>query len=170
MPKTKFQSFIFGAMMSIIMTYGMEVFNVSKIMGGMNNSVFLSALLEIPYMCLLVFIISNLCGNKIGQKLAFKYVTHGKDNPFFITIMVSSCTVAFMCPAMSLIATIIFTGISSQFVADWFATILRNFPMALFWQLFFAGPLVRFLFRNIFREQLKDDYTEDKNGVCSHGA
>lgn len=173
MPKTKFQGFIFSAMMSIVMAYGMELYNVSQKMGGMSNSVFLPALFETFYMCLPVFIISNMCGNKIGKKLAFKYVTPGKDNNFFITIMISSCTVGFMCPAMSLIATLIFSGISTQLIANWFATILKNFPMALFWQLFLAGPLVRLIFRNIFKKQLKDselhieDCHEEVNSVYS---
>lgn len=163
MPKTKFQGFIFGAMMSIIMAYGMELYNVAQKMGGMSNSVFLPALIETSYMCLFVFVISNLCGNKIGQKLAFKHVTPGKDNQFFITIIISSCTVGFMCPAMSLVATIIFTGISSQLIANWFATIVKNFPMALLWQLFCAGPIVRLLFRTIFKKQLMADYHEEIN-------
>lgn len=154
MPKTKFQGFIFGAMMSVVMAYGMELYNVAQKMGGMSNAVFLPALIETSYMCLFVFAISGLVGNKMGRKLAFRHVTPGKDNPFLITIMISGCTVAFMCPAMSLVATIIFSGVSSQFFADWFATVLRNFPMAFLWQLFFAGPVVRFLFRTIFKKQL----------------
>lgn len=163
MPKTKFQGFIFSAMMSITMAYGMELYNVAHKMNGMSNAVFLPALIETSYMCLFVFVISNLCGNKIGQKLAFKHVTPEKDNPFFVTIMISICTVGFMCPAMSLVATIMFSGISTQFVADWFATIVKNFPMALLWQLFCAGPLVRLLFRTIFKKQLTSDYPEEIN-------
>lgn len=157
MPKTKFQGFIFSVMMSIIMAYGMELYNVAQKMGGMSNSVFLPALLETSYMSLFVFAISNLCGNKIGRKLAFKHVSPGKDNPFFITVMISSCTVGFMCPAMSLVATAVFSGVSTQFIADWFATIVKNFPMALLWQLFFAGPIVRLFFRTIFKKQLVSD-------------
>ena len=170
MPKTKFQSFIFSAMMSFTMAYGMELYNIAQKMGGMSNSVFLPALIEASYMCLFVFVISTLFGNKIGQKLAFKHVSHGKDNPFFITIMISSCTVGFMCPAMSLVATIIFSGISTQFIADWFATIVKNFPMALFWQLFWAGPFVRLLFRTIFKKQLNTGYHEEANEALGQGA
>ena len=28
-----------------------------------------------------------------------------------------------------------------------------NFPMAFFWQLIYAGPIVRFIFRHIFPEK-----------------
>ena len=31
---------------------------------------------------------------------------------------------------------------------------VRNFPMALCWQIFYAGPFVRFIFRKIFAKQL----------------
>lgn len=170
MPKTKFQGFVFSAMMSVIMAYGMELYNVAQKMGGMSNAVFLPALFETSYMCLFVFTISGLAGNKVGQKLAFKYVTPEKDNLFFITIMISCCTVGFMCPAMSLVATVIFSGISNQFVANWFATIVKNFPMAIFWQLFFAGPVVRFLFRTIFRKQLAANCGREKDQVLIQGA
>ena len=52
-----------------------------------------------------------------------------------------------MCPLMSLAATILFQHAGRQIIAVWLQTTALNFPMALCWQLFFAGPLVRFLFR-----------------------
>ena len=50
-------------------------------------------------------------------------------------------------PLMSLAATILFQHAGRQIIAVWLQTTALNFPMALCWQLFFAGPLVRFLFR-----------------------
>ena len=38
----------------------------------------------------------------------------------------------------------------ARWVQIWFC----NFPMALLYQLFFAGPLVRFIFRLLFKKQL----------------
>ena len=32
-----------------------------------------------------------------------------------------------------------------------------NFPMAMFWQLCYAGPIVRKIFRTIFKKQLAED-------------
>ena len=64
MPKTKFQSIIFGILMSVTMAYGMEVFNVAHKMGfstmpggfsNMTNDVFFHALVEASYMWLFVF-------------------------------------------------------------------------------------------------------------------
>ena len=142
MPQTKGQGVVFGILMSVFMAYGME------------NKVFWLALKEAAFMCVFVFVFSTLFGNRVGRSLAFRHVTPGQDNPFFITIMISSCTVLIMCPTMSLVATVIFTGVDGQFIANWFDTIRRNFPMALLWQLFAAGPATRWCFRKIFKKQL----------------
>ena len=69
-----------------------------------------------------------------------------------ISLAISVASVAFMCPLMSLAATILFKNAGSQFVAVWLQTTAMNFPMAFFWQLIYAGPIVRFIFRHIFRE------------------
>ena len=145
MPQTKGQGVVFGILMSVFMAYGMELYNVAAKVGGMENKVFWLALKEATFMCVFVFVFSTLFGNR---------VTPGQDNPFFITIMISSCTVLIMCPTMSLVATVIFTGVDGQFIANWFDTIRRNFPMALLWQLFAAGPATRWCFRKIFKKQL----------------
>ena len=57
--------------------------------------------------------------------------------------------------AMSLAATIIFKHAGSQFIAVWLQTTFLNFPVAFFWQLIYAGPVVRFIFRHIFPENKK---------------
>ena len=56
---------------------------------------------------------------------------------------------------MSLAATILFKNTGSEFIAVWLQTTVFNFPMAFFWQMLYAGPFVRFLFRQIFREREK---------------
>ena len=63
----------------------------------------------------------------------------------FIVLGISSVSVLFMCPLMSLIATLLFKDAGSQFVAVWFQT------TALCWQLFVAGPVVRKLFALLLR-------------------
>ena len=142
MPQTKGQGVVFGILMSVFMAYGMELYNVAAKVGGMENKVFWLALKEAAFMCVFVFVFSTLFGNRVGRSLAF------------LTILISSCTVLIMCPTMSLVATVIFTGVDGQFIANWFDTIRRNFPMALLWQLFAAGPATRWCFRKIFKKQL----------------
>jgi len=167
MPKTKAQGIIFGILMSITMAYGMEVYNVavkegfSLLPGGfssMTNQVFLDALIEASYMWVFVFIFSNLWGNRIGCLLAGRII-RPDDNPFFDILIRSGCTVLIMCPTMSAVASVLFSivmggGSPAEFPAIWVGTVLKNFPMALLWNLFAAGPLTRLIFRSIF---LKND-------------
>ena len=57
-------------------------------------------------------------------------------------------------PSTSLIATLLFKGgIQPGVVSAWLQTTILNFPMALIWQFFFAGPLVRRIFGLLFREK-----------------
>ena len=54
---------------------------------------------------------------------------------------------------MSLAATLLFKNAGNQIIAVWLQTTVLNFPMAFFWQIFFAGPLVRAIFGMIFKEK-----------------
>lgn len=70
--------------------------------------------------------------------------------------MISSCTVLVMCPTMSMVAAILFNVILagnpiSQLPAIWVGTVIKNFSMALLWNLFAAGPFSRLVHGKIFR-------------------
>ncbi len=80
-------------------------------------------------------------------------VTPGMDKPIFVTLARASVTVAWMCPIMSFWAALLFKHPGSELIPVWLQTLACNFPMAFFWQIFFCGPLVRFLFRTIFRPE-----------------
>ncbi len=145
MPETKTEKIIFGVLMSVTMAIGMEVYNVAIKMGynampgglsNMTNQVFPDALVEAAYMWIFVFLFSNLWGNRLGHALAARIIRPEQDNPFFITLMISSCTVLVMCPTMSMVAAILFNVILagnpvSQLAAIWVGTLIKNFPMAL---------------------------------------
>lgn len=125
-------------------------------LSNMVNQVFPDALVEASYMWIFVFLFSNLWGNRLGHALAAKVIRPEQDNPFFITLMISSCTVLVMCPTMSMVAAILFNVILagnpvSQLPAIWVGTLIKNFPMALLWNLFAAGPFSRLVYKKIFR-------------------
>ena len=143
MPKNKTQGIIFGIIMSYAMAYGMEVYNVAIKEGvdlaaggfsNMTNIVFRDALIEALYMGVFVFIFSNLWGNRIGAVFAI------------------------MCPTMSLAASILFNVILAgaplaQLPAIWIGTLLKNFPMAFFWNMFAAAPFTHWLFGKIYPDR-----------------
>lgn len=163
MPKTKFQEVIFTILMVFVMVYAMICYNIALSTGGMNNTVFLSALHELVIMAPVAFILDFFFVGHIAKKTAFRIVNPEKENPFHLVLAISVLSVAWMCPLMSLAATILFKDAGSEFIAVWLQTIALNFPMAFFWQMLYAGPFVRFLFRQIFRE--KKETPEDSKSL-----
>ena len=153
MPKTKFQEVIFTILMVFVMVYAMICYNIALNKGGMTNEVFLLAFHELVLMGPIAFILDFFLYGSLSKKMAFRIVTPGVDKPILLILAISSITVCLMCPTMSLAATLLFKEAGSEWIAVWFQTTALNFPMAFFWQIFFAGPLVRFVFGRIFKEQ-----------------
>lgn len=149
MPKTKFQDAIFTAIMALIMVYGMVVYNVALNTGEVAGYTFLAALHELPIMVPIAFVLEFFIVGHIARKLAFTVVTVN-DRPQIITYAISICICCIMCPVMSLVATFLFKQPS---FGTWVKTWAMNFPMAICWQMFYCGPLVRLIFRTIFREK-----------------
>lgn len=172
MPETRLQEVVFALLMSFFMVLGMEFYNGSIQMEEWTRAVFPIMFGEMRFMLPLCFATSYFVMDKIAQKLMLRLVTPGQDKPILVVLVRSGITVSLMCPAMSFWATLIFHGISLDFVNQWFGTVIRNFPMAFFWQIFYCGPLVWFLFGRIFfgrREKLfKKDLAKAAN-LCYDG-
>lgn len=150
MPKNKFQDAVFTAIMATIMVYGMIVYNVALNTGGVTGATFLMALHEMPIMVPIAFVLEFFVVGKLARMLAFT-VMRKDDRPQFITYAISICICCIMCPVMSLIATLLFKD--TKTFGTWIQTWAMNFPMAIMYQLFYCGPLVRLIFRCIFREK-----------------
>lgn len=157
MPQTKFQDFVYTIIMVIVMVYAMVCYNIAINMGGLSNQVFLMAFAELPIMGAIAFILEFFIIGKVAQKLAFRIVDPKSDKPIFVILAISAMIVCLMCPIMSFFGSVLFnyTGIENVF-ANWIRITVMNFPMALCWQIFYAGPFVRFIFKRIFRKQLQN--------------
>lgn len=155
MPKTKAQNIIFTILMAFAMVYAVICYNIAVNRGGMTNEVFLLAFHELVIMWPLAFLLEFFAVEKLSHLIAFHIVTP-KDRPIFITLAISCVIVCLMCPVMSLAAAILFKHPGKEMIAVWFQTTAINFPMALCWQIFFAGPLVRLVFRSLFKKQLEN--------------
>jgi len=165
MPQTKFQGFVFGVIMSYAMALGMEVYNIAYKMGfhlaqggfsAMTNAVFPAAVREAAYMGLLVVLFSNLWGNRLGARFAARHTDPARDAPYLCRLMRQAGTVGVMCPTMSLAAAVLFNLVLGgapvrQLPAIWVGTVLKNFPMAFFWNMYAAAPLTHWLFGLLFR-------------------
>ncbi len=153
MPKNKFQDVIFTIIMVFVMVYTMICYNIALNVGGMNNQVFLNAFHELVIMGPIAFILDFFLIGPFAKKKAFSIVNLERDNNFHLVIAISVVSIIGMCPLMSLAATLLFKNAGIQFISVWFQTTAINFPMAFFWQLCFAGPLVRKIFALLFPEK-----------------
>ena len=145
MPKNLGQSVVFGVLMVIVMVYFMVCYNISMDMGGLTPAVFLLALEELPIMAAIAFVLEFVALGKLAKVLAFRFVNPATDKPMVIILAISAMTVCCMCPVMHNGTQALFTN----WLQKWFL----NFAPALLWQIFFAGPIVRFVFGLIFRER-----------------
>ena len=127
MPKTKLQNVFFTILMAFLMVYAMICYNISLNIGGMTNQVFLMAFGEMKIMWPAAIILEFFVVEKLSTMLAFRIVSP-QDKPIFITLAIS-----------------------------WFQTTVMNFPMALCWQIFGAGPLGRLIFRTVMKAMGKQE-------------
>lgn len=126
MPKAKAQGTVFKTLVSFFMAYGMEVYNIAIRMGynltveqgfsSITYPVFLKALKEamgMSGMSVIIFIVSNLVGNRAGPPLWQGTVPPVRINPYFCHIMRQAGAILVMCSMMSLIVPIL-----SQIILD----------------------------------------------------
>ncbi len=152
MPKSLGQEILFTILMVFVMVYAMVCYNIALAMGGLSNSVFLLAFHELPIMMPIAFLLDLIIVGPIAKKITFSKFNPEQTNPVFIILSISISSVWLMCPLMSLAATILFKGgFQKEMVSIWLQTTALNYPMAAFWQLLVAGPLVRRLFGLMFR-------------------
>lgn len=133
MPKTKFQSIVFTALMVFSMVYCMTVYTVALKFGGLGYQVFSLAIKEMWLEYIVVFCL------------------------IFLVLAIQCFTVCQIVPVITLFATLEHNGISSQWFCQWIQLAVICFPMALCLQVFFVGPLVRLIFRTIFKNQLNNN-------------
>lgn len=156
MPKTKFQGLIFTLMTVIFMAYTMIVYNIainSSI--GLVNQTFLIALKEFPLEGIIVFILAYFIASPIAKKLAFRIVNPDKDNKMFIILSIQTFTVLVMVGLMSIYALFTQNLINNNVICNYVVLYCKNFIMAYPLQIFFVGPLVRNIFKVVFKKQLQ---------------
>lgn len=146
MQKSKLQSLIFTIVMAFFMVYGMICYNIALNIGGMINQVFVMAFHELVIMWPIAIILELFIVEKLSLKLTLRCVDQNVSKLSF-TIVMCSMIVCLMCPMMSFVATLLFKNAGKEIIAVWLQTTVFNFPMALAWQIFFVGPLVRNMFK-----------------------
>ena len=150
MPKNRLEETVFTIMMVFVMVYAMICYNIAMSVGGVENYIFKAALGELPLMMVVAFVLDTFIAGPLAKRQAFKIVSPQESKPIWMVLAISVFSVLFMCPMMSLAATLLFKGgLNANTFSAWVQTTIVNFPMAFFWQLMIAGPLVRGIFKKL---------------------
>lgn len=182
MPRNQFQRTVF-AFLTVLVTvhsyvfYSLYVVNGNILMSINNESSVIAAInhqggvyMFGHYLPIWTVILIEFCfafslelimGSPCSFKLASKVFTPGKDHPMLFETAIICATVGLMCPAMSFLAAIFYYPYYSGFnvitlLANWLKLVCFNFPFAFFTQLFFIQPLIRTVFKALFRRDIED--------------
>ena len=178
MPKNQFERMMF-ALITVVITvhayvfYSLYVVNGSFFLKVTGENSVLQAIrtmggvemfgrnLPIYGIILVEFLFAYTLECVMGSPLSFRLVCRlwkpEETNPLLFETSIICATVGLMCPAMSLIAAALYYPYRElpfnllTFLANWLRLVCFNFPFAFFTQLFFIQPLVRTLFKVLFR-------------------
>jgi hypothetical protein len=178
MPQNQFQRMVF-AFITVLITvhayvfYSLYVVNGNTLMTVTGESSVLSAIyaqggvymfgrmLPIWAVILIEFCFAYglevVMGSPSSFKLACRVFDPQETHPMIFETTVICATVGLMCPAMSFLAAIFYYPYYNGFhlvtlLANWLKLVCFNFPFAYFSQLFFIQPLVRTIFKVLFRK------------------
>lgn len=181
MPRNQFQRMIF-ALLTVIVTVHAYVFYSLYVVNGSTflalnpeTSGVLDAIGKMGgvYMCgrsvpiwaviltefILAYTLECTMGSPCSFKLACKVFDPAKTHPVLFKTAIICATVGLMCPSMSLIAAFLYYPYYEGFnlltlLANWIKLVCFNFPFAFFSQLFFIQPLIRTVFKLLFRKDI----------------
>ena len=178
MPENRFQRFIFAALTVLVTVHGyvfysiyvvngrtlMELTGESSVLGAVNaqGGVYMfGTMLPIWAVILIEFCfalgLEMLMGSPCSFRLAAKCFDPAETHPVLFETAIICVTVGLMCPAMSFLAAAFYYPYYAgfhifTFFANWVKLVCFNFPFAFFSQLFFIQPLIRKVFKLLFRK------------------
>ena len=155
MPETKLQQIIFSFLTVFLSVIAFVIYNTSLKMWWLTNEVFFIALKNFWFIWIIAFLVQISIVGKLATKIAFKIVNK-EDKPIFIILAITCMHICIMCPIMTFINTIIYDGITINFLSNWLVKIFYNFPFAFFIEIFLIWPLVRLIFKNMFQDKEKN--------------
>ncbi len=180
MPQNQFQRMVFAFLTVLVTVHAyvffslyvvngsllMEINNSSSVLAAINNQggvYMFGRYMPIWSVVLIEFIFAYtlevIMGSPCSFKLASRVFDMKNDNPMLFETAIICATVALMCPAMSLIAAFLYYPYYSGFnvitlLANWIKLVCFNSPFAFFTQLFFIQPLIRTVFKFLFRRNI----------------
>lgn len=154
MPQTRLQSVVFTAMMVFVMAFSISLYNIVGNSGKLEYTMLWTVFgsMWLPYSFAVLYELA--IAKPLSVKLVFRVVNPAGKH-FFKALAMAISMVTIMCSTMSLFITIMMNEIDAGLPAKWLSLLARNYPFALCLQLFVAGPLIRFLFRMIWKNRIE---------------
>lgn len=156
MPKTTFQRVVFTSLGVLLMATTMATYNKYLVYGEFSLELFKQVAIAFCQKAPLAWLLQFFVVQKFAGKQAAKYPT---DNKILYQCIRTGFTVLLMCPIMCCYSNIInwiqFDWTFAQFIESFITKMPVNWIFAFGVQIWFLGPINRFLFRNIFKKQLQ---------------
>lgn len=156
MPKNTLQRVVFTSLGVLLMATTMATFNKYLVYGEFSINLFKQVGLAFLQKAPVAFILQFFFVQKFVAKQTAKYPT---DNKILYYCIRTGFTVLLMCPIMCFYSNIInmlqFHWTIAEFLEAWISKMPINWIFAYCVQIWFLGPINRFLFRQIFPERKK---------------
>lgn len=188
MPKNQFQRMVF-AFLTVVVTvhayvfYSLYVVNGSTLMQATGENSVISAInqqggismfgrmMPIWAVVLIEFVFAYglecVMGSPCSFKLACKNFNPKETHPVLFETAIICATVGIMCPVMSFLAAWFYYPYYAGFnlvtlLANWLKLVCFNLPFAFFSQLFFIQPLIRTVFKFLFKEASEEERRDEQ--------
>ena len=185
MPRNQFQKMVY-AFLTVFVTvhcyvfYSLYVVNGSTLIDITGASGVLDAISKqggvymlgtyLPIWTLIIiefcfaYLLEMFLGSPYSYKLASQVFEPSKIHPVLFETAIICATVGLMCPIMSFIASLLYYPYYLGFdimtlLADWLKLMCFNLPFAYFTQLFFIQPLIRTVFKLLYRKDIQEQKT-----------
>lgn len=174
MPRNLFQRAVF-AFITVVFTVCLFVFynlyfiplaeTGSAYNGAMIFGIHFPVIGVIMIEFLLAYSLEMLVGSTLSFKIASKMFNPRETHPVIFETAIIASTVLVMCPSMSLLATFLYFDYRhftvASLLATYVCTVIKNFPLAFFGELFIIQPIVRKIFRTIFASDIEARKSEE---------
>ncbi len=156
MPKTTFQRVVFTSLGVLLMATTMATYNKYLVYGEFSVELFKQVAIAFCQKAPLAWILQFFVVQKFAGKQAAKYPT---DNKILYQCIRTGFTVLLMCPIMCCYSNIInwiqFDWSFGQFLESFITKMPVNWVFAFGVQIWILGPVNRFLFRTLFKNQMQ---------------
>lgn len=180
MPRNQFQRMVFALLTVVVTVHAYVFYSLYVVNGGILMSItgadsvihainsqggvyMFGRMIPIWAVILIEFCFAYglecLMGSPCSFKLVCKIFDPASTHPMHFESAIICATVGLMCPAMSFLAAWFYYPYYAGFniftlLANWLKLVCYNFPFAFFTQLFFIQPLVRTVFKILFRKDI----------------